>query len=351
MNQLVTAGGLGDLRTANAALARQYWNASTLPRPDSGPWQHGRITSANAEFFGSTHFSEPMTTYALGWKDPAGWDELQEFIAPSINPPAEYFEHAQFNNAEEFLSDGSNDDLRAINANFKDVDYTQSLVFRRVNNRGLRIELDYDRIKNINNWQSIYTAKLMSRLKRNQVRRAVALAIASASTSTLHWTTSPTRLPDSSLAYERSLSADASGIKPNRILIGETAWQNRIDCLGSLGTGANQFAAAAELARTVEQLGAWLGMDARLDTARYQSGTTKTRLLDNLILMFTGNAGVDMEDSSNFKLAWTACANGTRWAVYVRQLSVKKWEIVVEHYELLFCPSVLGVLALTASNS
>jgi hypothetical protein len=339
------------LRSANAALARKFFRESLLPAQNSGPWQHGRITTANAEFFGSTHYSEPMTNYATGWTDPEGWDALVEYIAPAIPVPGELFQHVQFTNAEEFLADTANEDLRAINADFGTVDYTQNMVSRRLNNRGLRIELDYDRIKNIPNWQAVYTAKLLSRLKRNQAKRAVALAIASGSASTLHWTSTPTTLPDIMLNNEKLLSRDSSGITPNRLLMGDTAWQYRIACLGSISSGANQFAAAAELQRTVEQLAAWLGMEVMVDGARTQSGTTKARLLDTNILYFNARPGADIDDPSSFKLAWTSCANGMRWAVYVRQVTTKKWEIVVEHYELLFAASTLGVLALTASQS
>ena len=42
---------------------------------------------------------------------------------------------------------------------------------------------------------------------------------------------------------------------------------------------------------------------------------------------------------------------GGLYAVYVRQLSVKQWEIVVECYETEFCASTLGVRTLTVTAS
>src|ERR1700753_3199278 len=71
-------------RTANAALAASILSSTALPAPEGGPWQHGRITTANDSLFTSTHYSEPMTNYAVGWSDPEGYDRLVEFLAPSF---------------------------------------------------------------------------------------------------------------------------------------------------------------------------------------------------------------------------------------------------------------------------
>lgn len=342
-----------DTRTANGVLADALFQSSILPSPTSGPWEHGRITTANDELFTSTHFNEPMTNYAVGWSDPAGLDELAAFLAPEVLAPGELFEHMVYNNAEEFLSDGANDDLRAINADFKTVDYTQSKIQRRVPNRGLRIELDNDRVRNDPIWQQRYTGKLLQRLKRNKARRAIALAIASGTAATLTWNASATVLPDIALNNQRILSGDQSGISPNRLLIGEPAWQLRQSGLSLMAAQDNGLSVAVSmmLNRSPEDLGSFLGMGTRLDTGRYQSGTTKQSLVGSRMLMFTGQDGADLEDPTNFKTAWVPCQNGTRYAVYVRQLSVKKWEIVVECYEVLFCASTLGVRVLTIANS
>lgn len=339
------------VRTANSRFVNRLIQGSITPAPESGAWQHGRITTANDSLFGATHFSEPMTNYATGWTDPAGLDRLVEFLAPNVQAPGELFEHSVFVNAEEFHSDGSNDDRRAIGADFKTVDYTPGKTQRKVGNRGLRIELDWDRIKTDPIWQQRYTGKLLSRLKRNQARRALALAVASGTGNTLTWSSTPASLPDISLNAEKIACADASGINPNRILIGENAWQTRIACLGSISNGANAFAASAELQRTPEALGAFLSMEVMLDSARYQNGTTKAQIVGNYIILFNGKSGVDLDDPSNFKLAWVPCQTGQRYAVYVRQLTVKKWEIVVEHYEVLFAATTLGCRVETIAAS
>lgn len=339
-------------RTANAALAVSILTGTSLPAPEAGPWQHGRITTANDSLFNATHYSEPMTNYAVGWSDPEGYDRLVEFLAPNFPAPGELFEHFTFSNAEAFLSDSQNEDLRAIGADFKTVDYTPGKTQRKVDNRGLRIELDWDRIKGDPMWQQRYTGKLLSRLRRNQARRALSLAIASGTADSLVWDATPDALPEVALNAQKILAANESGINPNRILIGEQAWQTRLACLGSITSGANPYAAAAELARTPDDVGAFLGMEPLLDGGRYQSGaSSKTQLVGDKIILFTGRNGADAEDPTNFKLAWVACQNGMRFAVYIRQLSVKKWEIVVEHYERIFCASTLGVRVITIAAS
>ena len=339
----VTGLDFSKVRTPNAAFAQALFDSTRLPAQTEGEWQHGRITTANAELFGSAFMSEPMSNYAVGWSDPEGYDALTEFLAPNFPAPGELFQYREFDNSEEFLSDGTYDDLRAIKADFKTVDYTQQLVQGRVANRGLRIEVDYDYVKADPIWQQRYTGKLLARLKRNQARRAAALILASGTSDPLVWNGTGTQ-PDVSLQQEIIDSGDTSGVSPNRMLMGLNAWQLRRNAYASAEAGStNQFAAAAALAMNIEQLGAQLMLEARVDSARYQSATAKAQIIGANVFFFTGKAGVDQEDPTNLKLAWFNCQNGQRFAVYVRQISVKKWEIVVEHYELLFCASTLGV--------
>ena len=336
----VSGMDLSRITSANAALAHRLYQSTVLPAHDDGQWAHGRITTANAELFGSAFMSEPMNNYAVGWSDPAGYDALVEFMAPNF-PSPELFQYREFDNSEEYLSDNTYDDLRAIKADFKTVDYTQALAQGRLANRGLRIELDYDYIKADPIWQQRYTGKLLSRLKRNQARRAFALQVASGTSDPQTFGT--TSQPDELLQSVIINSGDESGIASNRMLMGLNAWQYRRDAYAGATTGTNQFAAAAALNRTPEELFTLLKVDGMLDATRYQNQTTKTQLVGANIVLFNAMTGVDQEDPSNFKLAWMNCQNGQRYAVYVRQISVKKWEIVVEHYELLFCASTLGV--------
>lgn len=330
--------------TSNAALAAATLTGSILPGYQADRHEHGRITTCNDSHFTEAHFNRPMTDYAVGWADPAGYDALVEFLAPQFQAPADLFTHATFPNAEAFLSDGAADDLRAIGADFKSVDYSEGKAAKQVANRGLRIELDYDKIKTKPNWQRLYTARLLERLKRNQWRRAVALGVASGTADSLAW--AGAAQPDIALNAQIISCADSSGIKPNRMLVGEQAWQYRLANYG----GQENAGATAALGRNVAQLGQFLGIETMEDSSRYQNGASKASILGAKIILFNGRPGVMEEDPTNFKLAWVPCEGGTRYRVYVRQLTVKKWEIVVEHYEKLFATTTLGCRVVTITN-
>ena len=313
----------------------------------SNSWVHGRITTANDSLFGQANFSEPMTNYTVGWQDEEGYDTLIEFIAPNFQAPGDYFEYAQFDNAEEFLMDSGIDDLRAINADFKTVDYNSTKVYNKVQNRGLAIELDWDRIKNMPNWQQFYTAKIMRRIKRNQAVRAAAMGLAAGTMAAEVWNAAAGSQPDIELLNQIIASGDSTGIKPNRLLYGATGWQIRTQAYG----GQNNAGAYAAQGRNIDGLGQFLGLQALLDSGRYQNGSGKTQIIGSRAMIFTGQAGVDENDATNFKLAWTPCEGGTRYRVYIRQVGDKRWRIVVEHYERLLVATVLGVRVLTISAS
>ena len=334
------------MATANAGVAGALMASSMFqPAPNDDSWEHGRITTANDSHFTQATFSMPETQYAVGWSDEAGYDQLVEFVAPNFQAEGERFEHALYSNAEAFLSDGTNDDYRAINAEFKTIETTESRATRKVANRGLRMELDWDRIKNKPNWQRLAVDNIMNRLKRNQYRRSVAIAIAAATSDSLVWST--TSDPDYMLNGQLLTAKDTQGIKPNRMLMGDTAWNLRFAAYGGQAT-AGAFAGRS---MDLSQLGSKLGVLAMEDGVRYQSGSSKASVLGSKVLLFTGIGGKNEEDPSNFKLAWVPCQTGARFAVYLRQVSVKKWEVIVEHYERLFAATTLGARIVTITAS
>src|SRR4051812_45552087 len=73
----------------------------------------GEMYLANESVFTQQYFDEPLTNYAVGWKDPANIQATLDFFAPSVPVPRR-FTYKEWTNIEEFLSDGANDDLRAI---------------------------------------------------------------------------------------------------------------------------------------------------------------------------------------------------------------------------------------------
>lgn len=334
-------------RTANAAAVAAILSGAIVPAysPTAEP-RHLAITTANASLFTEAHFSEPLTSYALGWRDPAGYDRLSDFIAPPVITPGQLYEHIEYPNAEAFLSDEATDDLRPIGADFKTVDYTQTKARREIPNRGLRIVLDWDRIKTMPNWQEHFTNLLMQRLARNGARRKVALGLATGTAASLTWDAAGAADPDYDLANQAKLCADSSGIAPNRVLWGQPAKLLRFACYGATNTAK----AMAGRMLSAEEASMKIGLDALVDESRYQTGSTKTAIVGSKVLLFNAY-GQSGEDPSNFKTARGATGQGGRFAVYVRQLSVKFWEIVVECYETEWAATTLGARTLTVAAS
>src|SRR5437016_1727309 len=109
-------------------------NSDFVAIPDTGGgYEAGQVLFANDARFLETYFSEPLTTYAVGWRDPNDIQGTLDFIAPPV-PVGRRFEWKKANNAEEFLSEVV-DDQRAIGSDFKRVEFTASDVTDKTHNK------------------------------------------------------------------------------------------------------------------------------------------------------------------------------------------------------------------------
>src|SRR4051812_7605082 len=86
---------------------------------DNGAIQPGEVYLANESRFNAAFFSEPLTVYATGWRDPNNLEALLDFLAPPVQV-GRRFEYKKADNTEAFLSEA--DDQRAIGADFKRVE-------------------------------------------------------------------------------------------------------------------------------------------------------------------------------------------------------------------------------------
>lgn len=308
---------------------------------------HERISEFNASLATETYFQQPLTDFAVGWRD-AELDAELEFFAPEV-PVSDRFEYAQADNAEEFLSDYL-DDERPIKGDFKDVEYTESKVQARTYNRGLQITLDLDQLRGRSNWEEYYTQKLLRRIKRNALRRAVALLSAAATNSAKTWDTTAGKDPDQDVMSELVTAADLTGVKPNRVGYGDTSAAKR-QLAHRAQNSAGGFASAS---LTEAQVAAMLGVDSVLfSKSRYtSSATARTQAVGNLVLMFNASSGMDTEDASNIKRFVSNGSpeeGGGRFQVYSARLSAKRHVIAVGHYELTKITSTLGIRKFTVS--
>src|SRR5581483_6684593 len=96
--------------------------------------------------------------------------------------------------------------------------------------RGLSIRIDLDQVADFpgSSWEMEYTARLLQRCQRNEVRRAVDVAASGAVNVAKTWDNSAGKDPDQDVLTELINAADLVGVRPNRIVYGDTAWTKRL---------------------------------------------------------------------------------------------------------------------------
>lgn len=238
------AGRLGLARIESARYEQPYQEG--LP--------HDRVCEFNADMWTESFYSQPLTDYAVGFSDDADLDAELEFFAPAV-PVSERFTYKVWDNAEEFLSE--TDDIRPPGSDFAEVRYTGSEVEGRVYNRGLQITVDYDQVRGQSNWEERYTAKLLRRIKRNELRRAITLLAAAATSTSKTWDVTSGKDPDMDVISELVTATDISGVRPNRVGYSDTAWTKRA-LAHRAQNSAGGFASAA---LTPQQVAGILGVD------------------------------------------------------------------------------------------
>lgn len=340
------------LLSYNATLAA-IAGAGQVPMGGADFQGGGRIVGFNASLFDQSNFSEALTSYAVGYKDPENIAETLQFIAPAVPSPRKP-EYAVFTSAEEFYSPGTGDDLRAIGADFPTIKYTSDKVTKKLLNRGIAVELDEDQIADMPGWEEIYTGRLVRLLDRLSLRRAFALLSAAATNTNKTWSTAAGKNPDGDVRAELITSANITGIRPNRILYGDTAWDTRV-ASHEAQDNAGGYAAAG---RTPEQLASFLSVDGvRISKERYaasQSATSVSEIVSTKVLMFNAQGDMTVEDPSNIKRFTGRVSEqngGGEVAVHLRQVGDKRWRLAVEKYELTVITATLGIRQFTVAAS
>lgn len=307
--------------------------------------QPGQITMANESRFIEANFSEPLTTFATGWKDPNNIEDTLEFVAPTV-PVGRRFEFIQATNAEEFLSE-IDTDIRGIGASFKRIEYTSHKVNSKTFNKGLTIRVDEDSVLDMPNWEQVYTGRIMRRLLRNELRRGITLLSAAATNTNKTWEAGTGIDPDFDAHTAKLAFADAAGLYPNRVLFGDGSWNLRWLTHRAQNT-AGGFASAgldeAGVAKTLQVEG------VKVSHERYQSSAAaKSRIINNTVLLYLAEANQTPEDPSSIKRFVSNTQGGTPFRVYVQRYNVHLIDITVEHYSNIVVTSTLGIQQLTIS--
>jgi hypothetical protein len=316
-----------------------------LPR-DDGLQGYGVVCIANESRFSASHYSEPLTAFSEGWKDPEHLVELLDFIAPSI-PVARRFEFKIADNEEAFLSES--DDIRAIGSAFKRIEFTGTSITAKTFNKGLTIRVDHDDIAG-DSWRERYVQLLLQRLHRNELRRAIS-AIDDSATSlaeTYVWSnTTGTPNPDADIRAELEAATNITGIRPNRLIIGEGAWDIRSDAYDHQNNAGAQRSASLKLAELAQKL---FIDEARITRARYQGNAIKDVLLGNTIYAFYSQNDILKDEPANIKRFVTPVDGNNSFRVYLEEHS-KFSDITVEHYSNIMITSIAGIRKLSVSSA
>jgi hypothetical protein len=308
--------------------------------------RHNTIAIANDSRLVESAFSEALTAFAVGFKDPSDIESMLEFVAPMVPVGSQRFEWKKATNAEEFYSE--TDDIRAIGADFKRVEYKGSDVTDKTHNKGLTIRADLDQVNALPNWRELYTGRLIRRLNRNELRRAITLLLASASNTAVTWDTTALKDPDGDIMTALEAGADALGFGLNRVLFGQTAWRKR-----ALSHRAQTVAGgiASSQRMTPQEVAELLGVDeVRVSKERYStSSTARTQIVAGYVIMFAAESGLGTEDPSNIKRFVSPVEGGGNIRVYEQQVSSKLVDITVEHYSNIVATSTTGLRKLTVS--
>ncbi len=292
------------------------------------------IITANENRFTAGNFSEALTAFSAGWIDPENIAKILDFIAPPI-PVGRRFEFKRSDNAQAFFSEI--DDVRAVGAEFKRVRYDGESVNEKTLNKGLTIRVDHDEVAG-DDWQERYVQMLLQRLLRNELRRAIsALETISSSQQMVDWENTN---PDSDIRTMLSLAADESGIRPNRLLFGEGAWDKRMSCL-EMQNSAVAFK-SANMAQS-ELAAKFLIDGCEVVSSRYQSSSDyKSQIVGKDVYAFFAQNSVSKDEPSNLKRFYTPNEDGSPFRVYCDE-HAKYTDITVEHYSSIVATSELGV--------
>jgi len=301
---------------------------------------HGVICAANESRFVAGHFSEQLTGYTVGWKDPENIDALLQRLFPAV-PVARRFDFKKAANAEAFLSEV--DDIRAIGAPFKKVEYTGTETSSKTLNKGLTVCIDHDQTDDVEAEVTAVIERLLQRLARNDLRRGFTALDGSDTNEGVTWAAASN--PDKDLRTAARAGADACGIFPNVFAIGEAAWHTRLDVYEVAGreNGGHR----AEF--TPQQLAQYLGADVvEIIKARYQSSATaKAVTLGSRVFAYLALQGMGKDDPSSIKRFVSSSRGGQRYGVY-RQEHSKFTEVSVEHYSNIVVTG-LGIRSVTVT--
>lgn len=328
-----------------------------LPWPSSGESglkkdQVYFCNSASGRFL-ETYYDEPLTNYLVGWRDPNNIEESVQMVAPAV-PVNRRFSYKLAENIEEFLSE-IYDDQRAIGADFKRVIYSGEEALGQTINRGLSMVVDLDDVpaadkeegaSGVPPWQEQKVAKLTRRLWRNEFRRAISALNASSVVVPVIWDKTGGVNPDMDVRLGLLAATNISGLRPNRVIYGDTAFEYRLQSYGSQNNPAGYLGYNPNMESS---LSAALSVDkVMVCRERYQSAAAaKSEILGANAYGYFAQDDVDTEDPTNVKRfvsTFSKEQGGGLFRVYIQQLASKLVCISVEFYSVIITAYTGGMV-------
>lgn len=305
---------------------------------------HGLICAANESRFTSGHYSEQLTGYTVGWKDPENIDAVLQRLFPEV-PVARRFDFKKATNAQAFLSEV--DDVRPIGSPFKRVEYSGTSTSEKTLNKGLTVRIDHDEVEDVDAEKNVTVERLMQRLARNELRRGIALLEANDATAGAIF--AATTNPDGLIRAALKASTDVTGIRPNVVAYGETAFDLRLDAYEDPARVNANGSNRAE--KTLAELAGYFMVDVvEVVKARYQStATAKAAIVPSTVYGYLALQGAGKDDPSAVKRFVSNSRGGQRYGVYVVEHE-KFTDVSVEMYSNIVYTG-LGIVTRTITTS
>ncbi len=317
--------------------------------PATAGMQPGKVYLANEGAVNNQFLSEALTQYSVGWTSPEG--KLEALLKVLTGEPvnvSKRFEFKKMDNAKAFAAVENDEDVRAIGADFKRVTVQGTTVDAHTLSKGLTLRIDRDELNDDPTAEQTAVAYLKTLLLRGEIVRAftgLAGAATGGNAITGTWTAAAKEDADAAILTHLQTLADDSGLLPNRVFFGATAWAKRFTTMRA----SDAVAVSNGAALTPEQLAGLYAVDSvHVCNERYQSGSGKSTLLSNaLVLLFNAQASGVKDDPSNIKRFVTK-VNGQDFAVF-REEKAAFIDITVAHQSLIAITSSLGIGKITVS--
>lgn len=304
----------------------------------------GVVVAANeASTFQQSYFSEPLTEFAAGLPDESGLEALLDFVAPPVQTPRRF----EFRVADRGRYLAEDDDVRALDANFREITAHGKLENGRTLNKGLTFLIDRDRIPaDAERYEQSIVQWLWNMLLRQEIIRGLGGLAAAATKVNVEWLTDSD--PDADMLMAIKASNEANGLEKNRGLMGSTLrLVRKLVYQGKVGTA---LAARANLSDA--DLAEYLELEElRKLSVRGKSGSAYPPIYRNSAFFYNASQSPIIDDPSHIKRAWSPCDNGAKMKVYRQERTEKIVAISVEHYSQILLPLTAGITQVIDASS